>query len=173
MATTTSTADSGSQVFVFTADGANAPGWPRYSAADATFNGAGNQGYGAYGENVGIGQLDNDPQLEVVVTYDNHQINLFNHDGTSVLVSRGTRTARAARGQPPRLGQFIRWLKPKVEDDHYHRHVGDWPDINKTPWLQWTASPPSIGDLDRDGKNEVIGVPNVEKKEPTRRRPTR
>jgi len=30
----------------------------------------------------------------------------------------------------------------------------------------WTASPPSIGDLDRDGKNEVIGVPNVEKKEP-------
>ena len=63
-------------------------------------------------------------------------------------------------------GQFIRWLRPKVEDDHYHRHAGDWPDVNKTPWLQWTASPPSIGDLDRDGKNEVIGVPNVEQKEP-------
>ena len=38
--------------------------------------------------------------------------------------------------------------------------------MKKTPWLQWTASPPSIGDLDRDGRNEVIGVPNVEKKEP-------
>ena len=167
VATTTNTADSGSQVFVFTANGANAPGWPRYSAADATFNGAGNQGYGAYGENVGIGQLDNDPQLEVVVTFDNHQINLFNHDGTSVLASPWyTNRQSAFAGRRLGWGQFIRWLKPKVEDDHYHRHVGDWPDINKTPWLQWTASPPSIGDLDRDGKNEVIGVPNVEKKEP-------
>ena len=33
-------------------------------------------------------------------------------------------------------------------------------------WLQWTASPPSIADLDRDGRNEVIGLPNVEQKEP-------
>src|SRR5215218_5782813 len=167
VATTTNTADSGSQVFVFTANGANAPGWPRYNAADATFNGAGNQGYGAYGENVGIGQLDDDRQLEAVVTFDNHQINLFNHDGTSVLASPWyTNRQSDFAGRRLGWGQFIRWLKPKVEDDHHHRHVGDWPDINKTPWLQWTASPPSIGDLDRDGKNEVIGVPNVEKKEP-------
>jgi hypothetical protein len=167
VATTTNTSDSGSQVFVFTANGANAPGWPRYSAADATINGAGNQGYGAYGENVGIGQLDDDRQLEVVVTYDNHQINLFNHDGTSVLASPWyTNRQSEFAGRRLGWGQFIRWRKPKVEDDHYHRHVGDWPDINKTPWLQWTASPPSIGDLDRDGRNEVIGVPNVEKKEP-------
>ena len=33
-------------------------------------------------------------------------------------------------------------------------------------WLQWTDSPPSIGDLDRDGRNEVIGLPNAEQKEP-------
>jgi hypothetical protein len=33
-------------------------------------------------------------------------------------------------------------------------------------WLQWTASPPSVGDLDGDGHNEVIGVPNAEQKEP-------
>ena len=33
-------------------------------------------------------------------------------------------------------------------------------------WLQWTASPPSIADLDRDGRNEVIGLPNAEMKEP-------
>ena len=41
---------------------------------------------------------------------------------------RGTRTARATT-PAARLGwgQFIRWLSPKVEDDHYHRHVGDWP----------------------------------------------
>src|SRR3954447_4494879 len=87
VATTTNTADSGSQVFVFEPNGARAAGWPRYSAADATFNGAGNHGYGAYGENVGVGNVDRDPQLEVVVTFDNHQINVFNHDGTSVLAS--------------------------------------------------------------------------------------
>jgi hypothetical protein len=44
--------------------------------------------------------------------------------------------------------------------------VGPWPDVRQTPWLQWTASPPSVADLDRDGHNEVIGVPNVERNEP-------
>ncbi len=168
VATTTNTSDTGSQVFVFDASGAVVPGWPRYDRqSDPAFNGAGNQGYGAYGENVGIGNLDGDSQLEVVVTFDNHQINLFNHDGSSVLASpwyRNRQTAHAGR----RLGwgQFIRWLSPRVEDDHYHRQVGPWPEVRKTAWLQWTASPPSIADLDRDGRNEVIGVPNVERKEP-------
>ena len=168
VATTTNTSPSGSQVFVFGASGASAAGWPRYNTgADAGFNGAGNSGYGAYGENVGIGNLDNDRQLEVVVTFDNHQINLFNHDGTSVLASPWY-TNRQSDWFGRRLGwgQFIRWLSPRVERDHYHRHVGDWPDVRRTPWLQWTASPPSVADLDRDGRNEVIGVPNVEKKEP-------
>jgi hypothetical protein len=63
-------------------------------------------------------------------------------------------------------GQFIRWLDPQVEEDHYHLHTGDWPDINQTMWLQWTNSPPSVGDIDGDGRNEVVGVPNVEMDEP-------
>ena len=172
VATTTNTSPTGAQVFVFQGSGAQAPGWPRFNTLpgpgnDATFNGAGNHGYGAYGENVGIGNLDNDRQLEIVVTFDNHQINLFNHDGTSVLASPWY-TNRASDNLGRRLGwgQFIRWLSPRVEADHYHRHVGPWPDVRRTPWLQWTASPPSVADLDRDGHNEVIGVPNVEKKEP-------
>jgi FG-GAP-like repeat len=168
VATTTNTSRTGSQVFVFDASGAVAPGWPRYNTtSDAVFNGIGNHGYGAYGENVGIGELDNDPQPEVVVTFDNHQINLFDHDGSSVLASPWyTNRQTGYVGSRLGWGQFIRWLNPRVEDDHYHRHRGDWPDVNKTPWLQWTASPPSIGDLDRDGRNEVIGLPNAEMKEP-------
>ena len=63
-------------------------------------------------------------------------------------------------------GQFIRWLDPTVENNQYHRHLGPWPDVRKTPWLQWTASPPVVADLDGDGKNEVIGLPNVERGEP-------
>jgi VCBS repeat protein len=165
VATTTNTSRTGSQVFAFDASGAPVAGWPRYNASDADFNGIGNHGYGAYGENVAIGQLDRDPQLEVVVTFDNHQINVFNHDGTSVLASPWF-TQRDADGGRLGWGQFIRWLSPKVERDHYHRHVGEWPHPTRQAWLQWTASPPSIADLDRDGRNEVIGLPNVERNEP-------
>jgi hypothetical protein len=168
VATTTNTSPTGSQVFVFDASGAPAPGWPRYDPLlDAGFNGIGNHGYGAYGENVGIGNLDDDAQLEIVVTFDNHQINVFNHDGTSVLASPWY-TNRQSGHVGARLGwgQFIRWLSPRVEDAHYHRHAGPWPDVRTTPWLQWTASPPSVADLDRDGRNEVIGLPNAEMKEP-------
>jgi hypothetical protein len=177
--TTTNTSPTGSQVFVFDArgrsyrpKGAPATAWPRYNTRpgkgnDAGFNGVGNHGYGAYGENVGIGNLDDDPELEVVVTFDNHQINVFNHDGTSVLASPWFRN-RDNRYSGRRLGwgQFIRWLSPVVEDRHYHQHVGPWPHPRSAMWLQWTASPPSIADLDRDGRNEVIGLPNAEMKEP-------
>jgi FG-GAP-like repeat len=167
VATTTNTSRTGSQVFAFDASGAVVAGWPRYNGSDADFNGMGNHGYGAYGENVGIGQLDSDPQLEVVVTFDNHQINLFNHDGTSVLASPWyTNRLNDHAGRRLGWGQFIRWLSPRVEDDHYHRHAGEWPHPRAQAWLQWTASPPSIADLDRDGRNEVIGLPNVEKNEP-------
>jgi hypothetical protein len=168
VASTTNTSPTGSQVFVFNASGTPAPGWPRYNTgSDATFNGVGNQGYGAYGENVGIGNLDNDRRLEVVVTFDNHQINVFNHDGTSLLASPWyTNRESGHLGSRLGWGQFIRWLSPRVEADHYHRHVGPWPDVRTTPWLQWTTSPPSVADLDRDGRNEVIGLPNVEMKEP-------
>ena len=167
VATTTNTAREGSQVSAFDAAGRHVPGWPRYDASDATFNGIGNRGYGAYGENVGIGNLDDDPQREVVVTFDNHQINLFDHDGTSVLASPWyTNRQSGYDGRRLGWGQFIRWLGPRVEDDHLHRHVGDWPHPRTEAWLQWTASPPSIADLDRDGRNEVVGLPNVEKHVP-------
>jgi hypothetical protein len=168
VATTTNTSATGSQVFVFGASGAPAMGWPRYNTLDdASFNGSGNHGYGTFGENVGIGQLDDDPQLEIVVTYDNHLINVFNHDGTSVLASPWY-TNRDSRYAGGRLGwgQFIRWLSPRVEDDHLHRHTGPWPGPSRNAWLQWTASPPSIADLDGDGHDEVIGLPNVERHEP-------
>ena len=39
--------------------------WPKVQRLQTqTFNGIGNHGYGAYGENVGIGNLDDDAQLE-------------------------------------------------------------------------------------------------------------
>jgi hypothetical protein len=49
-----------------------------------------------------------------------------------------------------------------VEENHYHLHTGTWPHPSGQEWLQWTASPPNIVDLDGDGRDEVLGVPNVE-----------
>ncbi len=179
--TTTNTSSTGAQVFVFRADGrryqpadGHRPAWPRYNRLpgqgnDLRFNKVGNHGYGAYGENVGIGNIDDDPELEIITTFDNHQINAFNHDGTSILASSWF-TNRDSRAEGRRLGwgQFIRWASPKVERRHYHLHRGAWPSPARTPWLQWTASPPSVADLDGDGRNEVVGLPNVEKHIPYR-----
>ena len=179
--TTTNTSPSGAQVFVFDAGGelfqpadGHAPAWPRYNELtgpgnDKRFNKVGNHGYGAYGENVAIGNIDDDTDLEIITTFDNHQINAFNLDGTSILASPWfTNRDSAAAGRRLGWGQFIRWADPGVERRHYHQHTGPWPSPARQAWLQWTASPPAVADLDGDGRNEVIGIPNVERHIPYR-----
>jgi hypothetical protein len=183
VATTTQTqpaASGGAQVFVFSADGrlfqpaaTPWPAWPRYNAltgpgGDADRNGAGHDGYGCYGLNVGIGNLDDDAAPEIVVTYDNHEIQVFKADGVAVDASPWfTNRESDWLGRRLTWGQFIRWADPKVEEDHDHLHTGAWPNPGAgQEWLQWTASPPSVVDLDGDGRAEVVGAPNVEKNEP-------
>ena len=181
VATTTNTSSTGAQVFVFNARGrrfqpahGHHPAWPRYNQLsgrgnDLHFNKVGNHGYGAYGENVAVGNLDGDPALEIVTTFDNHQINAFNLDGTSVLASPWfTNRESGAVGRRMGWGQFIRWADPRVERRQYHLHTGRWPSPARQAWLQWTASPPAVADLDGDGENEVIGIPNVESHIPYR-----
>ncbi len=180
--TTTQTADEedgGSQVFVFGSNGALYqplgvawPAWPRYNArtgagGDADRNGQGHQGYGCYGLNVGIGDIDDDEELEILVTYDNHHIQAFDPDGMAIDASPWfTNRHNAHSGMRMTWGQFIRWADPDVEAAHYHDHTGDWPHPSMNEWLQWTASPPNVIDLDNDGQNEVVGVPNIEMNEP-------
>ncbi len=176
VATTTQTERAGAQVFVFGANGAlyqppalNFQAWPRYNPAgdDATVNGPGNHGYGCYGLNVGIGNLDDDPDKEIVVTYDNHQINVFQPTGVSMLASSWfTNHHSDYSGNRLNWGQFIRWFDQAVEEAHYHNHTGTWPHPDLKKWMQWTASPPSVADINRDGKNEVVCVSNVEKDTP-------
>jgi hypothetical protein len=182
VATTTQTVDKaqgGSQVFVYSADGTSYqpkgvtwPAWPRYNnltgqGGDADRNGQGESGYGCYGLNVGIGNIDDDPDLEILVTYDNHQIQAFDPNGVTIDSSPWFKNPSSKyAGQRMTWGQFIRWADPAVETNHYHLNTGTWPSPDQEEWLQWTASPPSVADLDGDGKNEVIGVPNVEKQIP-------
>lgn len=182
VATTTQTASTesgGAQVFAYSANGSlyqpaglSWQAWPRYNdrkgtGNDADRNGMGHSGYGCYGLNVGIGNIDDEPDLEILVTYDNHHIQAFKKDGVAIDAAPWfTNRESEHAGERLTWGQFIRWLEPGVEQAHYHQHSGDWPDVNETPWLQWTASPPNVVDLDGDGKNEVVGVPNAEQHEP-------
>lgn len=172
---TTTQTDTDAQVFVFNPDGTiyqpvgyGCTAWPRYNqdtgeCGDADDNGQGNDGFGAFGLNVGIGNLDEDPFLEIVVTYDNHQINVFNHTGESMLASDYfTNRSSQYSGNRMNWGQFIRWFDPVVEENHYNLHTGDWPHPDNNKWLQWTDSPPNVADINGDGKNEVVAVSNVE-----------
>ncbi|KAH3732907.1 Cell surface protein [Pelomyxa schiedti] len=172
--TTTETTDIQTWVFdyhgnVFQPSGGHSPAWPRYNALsgdgnDLDRNCQGQTGYGAYGLNVGIGNIDDDDNLEIIGTYDNHQIQAFKYDGVTINASpyftnRGTECLDNLFT----WGQFIRYADPAVEEDHYHLHTGDWPGPDWTEWLQFTASPANVVDLDGDGRNEVVAIPNVEK----------
>jgi len=176
---TVPTSSGGAQVFVFAADGSSfqptgghSPAWPRYNnlaggGNDAYRNGMGHSGFGCYGLNAAVGNIDDDSDLEVLATYDNHHIQAFNLDGVAIN-SSDCFTNRSSPWVSNRLtwGQFIRWADEGVEHDHYHLHTGTWPHPNWTEWLQWTASPPAVADLDLDGRAEVIGIPNVERHVP-------
>jgi hypothetical protein len=183
VATTTQTQSAengGAQVFVFAANGhlyqpagLSYPAWPRYNhrtgeGGDADRNGAGHDGYGCYGLNVGIGNIDDDAELEIIVTYDNHEIQAFKPNGVAIdAAPYYTNRLNAYLNRRMTWGQFIRWADPVVEANHYHLHTGTWPNPGTgQEWLQWTASPPNVVDLNGDGHNEVVGVPNVEKNEP-------
>ncbi|MFH2007594.1 MAG: VCBS repeat-containing protein [bacterium] len=144
--------------------------WPRYNnetGPGGDQNGYGHHGYGCYGLNVAVGNIDDDPELEVIVTNDTHEMMAFNHDGVSVQADTWySRRSGDYDGDPMDWGTFIRWIDPDVEDRHYHDHEGEWPHPGWTMWAQWTASPPAVADLDGDGLNEVIGVANAEMDEP-------
>ncbi|MBI9088540.1 MAG: VCBS repeat-containing protein [Desulfobacterium sp.] len=173
---TTTQTNNGAQVFVFNPDGSlyqpvdqSCPAWPRYRqepgpCGDAHANGPGNHGYGCFGLNVGTGNLDDDPDKEIVVTFDNHQINVFDPRGSSMLASDYfTNRSFAYSGNRLNWGQFIRWFDFKTENHHYHLHTNDWPHPVSDKWMQWTSSPPNVVDVNHDGKNEVVCVANVEK----------
>ncbi len=179
IAANTQTDNDEPQVYVLNSNGQlyQPPGlawsaWPRFNTAtgsgnDGDVNGPGHDGYGCFGENVGVGNLDDDPELEIVVTFDDHQLNVFNYNGVSFLAAPYfTNRSSSYSGNRLNWGQFIRWYDATVEEAHYHLHQGDWPHPRTHKWLQWTSSPPNVVDVNLDGKNDVVAISNVEMDEP-------
>jgi hypothetical protein len=139
---TVPTSEGGSQVFVVSADGSlfqpaggHSPAWPRYNnlpgpGNDADRNGPGHSGFGCYGLNAGVGNIDDDPELEVVATYDNHHIQAFDH-GLDVFTIPGSADNcvmwPTARGGPIRSGQAgLRWREWIFVDGFESGDTADW-----------------------------------------------
>ena len=82
----------------------------------------GHSGYGCYGLNVGVGNIDDDPQRG-----DSRHLRQPPHPG--ILIPMGealdaspwfTNPSSEYLGKRMTWGQFIRWCDPDVEENHYH-----------------------------------------------------
>jgi len=179
--------DSSTQNFAYNADGTPKRGWPRYNTAsgpdedalpDSNHNGRNSFGhyrYGSYGMNIGVGNIDDDANLEIITTYDNHQIQAFKSTGLALNMAPSYTNLRSpAQNKPVTWGQATpRWTNKTTDDYQWNQHA---PGCYANPlptcspcvaggdeWLQFTESPASVADLDGDGMAEVITLPNSEK----------
>jgi hypothetical protein len=113
-----SSTDSSVQTYVFNPDGSTQNGWPRYNSGSGPEddgngstgggkNGVGHYRYGSYGLNIGLGNIDDDIQLEVTSSFDNHQIQVWKSNGFALnLCSDFSQIQRGAnRGRNITLGQ--------------------------------------------------------------------
>jgi hypothetical protein len=190
------TTDDEIQTFAFKPNGATLSGWPRYKKDHGVLgdadpnngdydgrNGLGHYRYGGYGFNVGLGNIDDDVFLEVITTYDDHQIQAFKHTGIALNAAPSFRNPHSqGKGNPLTWGQATaRWTNRTTDERHYLQPDGKtlcWPFVGPAndpcykaspcvaggdEWLQFTQVPPTIVDLDMDGKSEVATVPNSEK----------
>eukprot|EP00727_Mastigamoeba_balamuthi_P010641 m51a1_g62 hypothetical protein (780) ;mRNA; r:207807-210373 len=190
-----SSTNSSTQIFAFKPDGKPVEGWPRYNTLTGATgdadpgngvydgrNGYGHSRYGSYGLNIGIGNIDDNADLEIMATYDDHQLQAFKKDGSAInMAATFTNPSKQAKGKPVTWGQATpRWTNATTDNGMWVTHAC-WPypvgagDNNTckssgTPcvsggdeWLQFTQSPPTVVDLDYDGENEVAVVPTSEK----------
>ena len=182
MATTTNTSPTGAQVFVFNArgnlfqpKGGHDPAWPRYNRLsgrgnDLHFNKVGNHGYGAYGENVAHRQHRRRPRAG-----DHHhlrqppdqRVQPRRHVDPGVAVVHQPRVRRRSAGGWAG-GSSSGGPTHGVERRHYHLHTGALAEPGTPGMAAVDRSPPAVADLDGDGRNEVVGIPNVEKHIPYR-----
>jgi hypothetical protein len=123
--------------------GATRSGWPRLEAIDP------GSAAGAYNQNLAVGDLDGDGDLEVAASSDVHYLAAFEDDGTPLPASSI-------------YGAGKNWSQVGVHYDHavdlrgYANCDAGVPPLEARP--NFADAPPAIGDLDGDGSNEIVVV---------------
>ncbi len=127
----------------FEPDGATRAGWPRLEASDPGYSA------GAYNQNVAIGDLDGDGDLEVAASSDVHYLAAF-ADGGALLAAN------------PIYGAGKNWSQVGVHYDHavdlrgYANCNAGVEPLEARP--NFADAAPAIGDLDGDGSSEIVVV---------------
>lgn len=134
---------------VFTADGSPLDGFPPVGGGTSGC-GADGRCYlaGAFDQNVGVGDLDGDAELDIVVPMDNSYVSIHHGDGEAF---------DTPEGYPSVKTPGVRYLH-----DRALARQG-WPnDESVDLQAHFTNTPPAIADIDGDGTNEVIMVGSVQ-----------
>jgi len=128
---------------VLESNGATRAGWPRLTPLDP------GSAWGAYNQNLAVGDLDGDGDLEVAASSDVHYLAAFDDDGTPLPAN-------------PIYGANKNWSEVGVHYDHavdlrgYANCAAGVPPLEARP--NFADAPPAIGDLDGDGSNEIVVV---------------
>lgn len=122
-------------------DGSTRPGWPNLKPSEPGY------GWGAYNENIGIGDIDGDHRAEIIGPSDVHYVSAFNDDGTQI-------PANAIYGAGKYWSQVGLHVDNAVDLRGY-ANCG----VEHRPNMANTA--PTLADVNGDGKLEVILIGNV------------
>lgn len=129
-------------------DGSTRAGWPRLDPSQPGY------GWGAYNENVGVGDIDGNGKLEIVGPSDVHYISAFNHDGSQILTNARYNNTSNPKGTP----KF--WSQVGVHVDDYVDLRG-YANCGTEHRPNFANSAPSIADINGDGTAEIVVVGNV------------
>ncbi len=144
------------KVYAWRGDGTPVPGWPQHSANSGSDTG--------FDSSAALVDLDGDGKLEVVIGCEDHHVYAWHADGTPV-----TGWPQSTGGEvwsSPAVGDIDGDGRPEVvvgSDDGYvyawHTDgtpVAGWPQYAYFNGSFGVESSPALGDLDGDGKLEVV-----------------
>jgi len=133
--------------WVFEPDGSLRPGWPQLSTDQGS-------AAGLYNDNIGIGDLDGDGKLEVVIPSDTITIAAYRPDGSQLS------TNTLYHNHPGHDMDF--WAEVPAYVDLQYEIQGYGPCYDQpTARANFAIGPANIVDLNGDGTNEVAAIGNV------------
>jgi hypothetical protein len=124
-------------------NGTTRAGWPRLDPTDP------GSAAGAFNQNLAVGDLDGDGDLEVAASSDVHYLAAFADDGTPL-------AANARYGAGKNWSQVGVHYDDAVDLRGYANCDPGVPPLEPRP--NFADAPPAIGDLDGDGTNEIVVV---------------